>query len=217
MLKGLSERIDQRLRARRLSAGEAGRLAGLSKDTIRNIKRAAEESASGASGRVGVSTRTLTALAEVLGTTPGWLMEGGPEVGGAAGGEAAVGGGGLLPFVEWAEASIYSAPDRPTPGDRTLEDRRWPPGTFVTRVPDNSMNRLSPAGSYIVVERGERAPIEGLCYLGVLEGVVHYRRWFGQPERIEPFSTEPVFKIDYLSAARRWEIVGRVRRTFLDI
>jgi hypothetical protein len=84
-------------------------------------------------------------------------------------------------------------------------------------IPDNAMNRLSPVGSYIVIDRGERSASEGLSYLAILDGVVMFRRWFAHPERAETFLSDPAFKIEYLSAGRSWLIIGRVRRTLLDI
>lgn len=70
-IKAVYARILQRLRATGLSAYKASKNAGLSGDAIRNIQRAA---ASGA--KKGVTAETIAALADALGTTPGWLMEG---------------------------------------------------------------------------------------------------------------------------------------------
>ena len=62
-------RIDRRLKALGMSASEAERRAG-KRDAIRNLRRAVK------SGRQGVSTRTLTALAPALTTTVEWLTTG---------------------------------------------------------------------------------------------------------------------------------------------
>jgi SOS-response transcriptional repressor LexA len=211
MLKDIYSRIVQRLDATGLGAREACRMAGLHSDTLRNIERGMESG-----GRSAVSSRTLAALAPVLGTTSAWLMEGSTE---GPDGAALDGGGATLCVVEWTEAGLFAAPDKPVPSDRNLGEQcgRWPSGYFATRIPDNAMNRLSPAGSYIVVDRGERSACEGLCYLALLDGVVMFRRWFAQPERAEPFSTDPAYKIEYLGPGRDWAIIGRVRRTLLDI
>lgn len=71
MLADVLRRIDIRLREVNLSSTAASRQAGLTEDAIRNMRRAL---ASG--GRQGVSTRTISALAPVLKTTTGWLLEG---------------------------------------------------------------------------------------------------------------------------------------------
>ena len=212
MLKDIYDRIVHRLDATGLGAREACRMAGLHPDTLRNIKRALE---AGTGSRSGLSSRTIAALAPVLGTTSAWLLEGSSDGPGAAAHDQ----GATLSVVDWTEVGVYAEGDRPVPADRNLGEPsgRWPIGYFATRVPDNAMNRLSPMGSYIVIDRGARSPSDGLCYLGLLDGEVMFRRWFAQPERVEPFSSDPAFKIEYLAPSRTWQIIGRVRRTLLDI
>jgi len=211
MLKDIYDRIVQRLDATGLSGREACRRAGLSADTIRTIKRGLD---AGDGSRVGISSRTIAALAPVLGTTSAWLMEGATEEHGEP-----LDAFPTLPFIDWSEIGLYAALDKPVPTDRDLGEQcgRWPAGYFATRVPDNAMNRLSPAGSYIVVERGDREASEGLCYLALLDGVVIFRRWYAHPERAEPFSNDPAFKTEFLSPGRGWQIIGRVRRSIVDI
>ena len=76
MLSEVLDRIHRRLRALGLKSATASQRAGLHKDTIRNIERAVASN----TGRRGVSTATIAALAPALNTTVGWLLEGtGPE------------------------------------------------------------------------------------------------------------------------------------------
>jgi transcriptional regulator with XRE-family HTH domain len=206
MLRAISDRIDQRLQALGLNAREASRKAGLHADAIRNIRRAVENEAS---GRVGVSTRTIAALAAVLGTTTDWLLEGGADT-----------SRGETPFVAWDKVGRYVDPLQLVgEGDQHLGTQygRWPEGCFATRTPDDAMNRVSPSGSCIIVDRHDRILLEGCCYLGLLEGRVLFRKWAAEPDRAEPFSNDPAFKVEFLSPNRRWEIIGRVRRTVLDL
>lgn len=72
MLKDVLARIEERLKAVGLSATAASRMAGLSEDAIRNMRRAVEKD-----DRQGVSTSTIMALAPVLQTTASYLIEGG--------------------------------------------------------------------------------------------------------------------------------------------
>lgn len=205
MLSAIYGRICERLEATGLGAREAARLAGLNPDAIRNIRRGVEGERPGA---VGVSTRTLAALAPVLGVTSAWLLEGSTEV-----------ESGALPFVDWADVGLYLDPAKTIDLARRLGEQfgSWPAGYFATQAPDDAMNRLAPAGAHIIVDRRERKLAEGLCYLGVLEGRPLFRRWAAEPDRAEPFSTDPTFKTEFLSSKRRWEIIGRVRRTSLDL
>jgi transcriptional regulator with XRE-family HTH domain len=205
MLSAIYGRICERLEVRGLGAREAARLAGLNPDAIRNIRRGVEDQQS---GRVGVSTRTIAALAPVLGVTSAWLLEGSTEV-----------ESGTLPFVDWADVELYLDPAKAFDAARGLSEQfgSWPAGYFATRAPDDAMNRLAPAGSYIIVDRSDRKLAEGLCYLGVLEGRALFRRWAAEPDRAEPFSTDPTFRTEFLSVKRRWEIIGRVSRVSLDL
>jgi SOS-response transcriptional repressor LexA len=217
MLDEILERIEQRLRDLGMNATEASLKAGLDRDAIRNIRRGALKPRT--EGRLGVQPRTVVALAKVLETTPDWLMTGREERPAEQPDEAGSGaaGAGFLPFVEWGEAGEYTAADKPVRTDTTLGEHNWPSGAFVTRVVDDAMSRLAPAGSYIVVDRTERMVSSGLCYLGVLDGQVIFRRWFANPERAEPYSLDASFQTEFLKPGRRWEIIGRVRRIFLDI
>lgn len=75
MIRDVYERIEKRLDAVGLKESSAAKLAGLSDSAIRNIRRAVNEGK-----EVGVSSKTIEALAKVLDTTPTWLMDGsGPE------------------------------------------------------------------------------------------------------------------------------------------
>lgn len=71
MLKEVVSRIEQRLAALKISASAASSRAGLSRDAIRNMQRAAAEDS-----RQGASTNTLLALAPVLETSAAWLLTG---------------------------------------------------------------------------------------------------------------------------------------------
>jgi len=70
-MKEILERIENRLKLVGLSARAASKKAGLTEDAIRNMQRRVKSN----SGQ-GVSTKTIQALAQVLGTTPAWLLEG---------------------------------------------------------------------------------------------------------------------------------------------
>ncbi len=70
MLKDVLERIEKRLRTLGTTAQAASLSSGLSKDAIRNMRRAQD------SEQRGVNTRTLQALAPVLRTNTRWLLDG---------------------------------------------------------------------------------------------------------------------------------------------
>lgn len=72
MLKDVLHRVEKRLETLNLTANAASRRAGLSEDAIRNLRRAAQND----SGRQGVTTRTIGALAGALETNADWLLTG---------------------------------------------------------------------------------------------------------------------------------------------
>jgi repressor LexA len=75
MLAAILERIDARLQEAGLSESKAATLAGLSNSAIRDMRRAVKAGKADA----GVSSRTLIALAPVLGTSAEWLLTGRAE------------------------------------------------------------------------------------------------------------------------------------------
>lgn len=125
MLDQVVERVEARLRATNQSASAASAKAGLSKDAIRNMQRAAKNG-----DRQGVSTATITALAPVLETSVGWLLEGA--------GEAARRG---IPVVGYVgAASEFYGFDDHEPG-AGLDEIEAPPGV--------------PEGAVAVIVRGD--------------------------------------------------------------
>lgn len=76
MLNDILKRIDQRLEALKISDAAASKMAVGHNEAIRNIRRNIKEGKE----KAGVSSTTLQALAPVLETTAGWLIDGtGPE------------------------------------------------------------------------------------------------------------------------------------------
>src|ERR1700761_5703366 len=172
MITEVLQRIEQRLFALGLSASAASVRAGLNRDAIRNIKRTPGE-------RLSLRPRTLAALAKGLQTTPERLLTGKEDTGELIAGGAP--GAADLPFVDLTEAHAYIDPDRALEGATRLNDPIWPRGTFATRMPDDSMNRIAPAGAYIIVDRTERLGSKGLIYLGVIGDQGMIRGWLSHP------------------------------------
>ena len=147
MLSQVLQRVEKRLQATGLSAAAASKAAGLSEDAIRNMKRAEAKE-----GRTGVSTRTLAALAQVLGTTSGWLMEG-------AGSEEATGEPmtALLGMVgaNAAATVIYSTGD---PTNSSVPALTWAPEAVAVQVVGDSCGEIYPDGSILWFEQQDTPP-----------------------------------------------------------
>lgn len=138
-------RIEQRLADLGLTAESASKAAGLSRDAIRGIRRGLDDGK-----QRGVSTYTLERLAPILKVAPEWLAFG-AETTRAAGLVAA-------PVQTRLQAGLWS--DHPA---AAIEGRDpvYVPAELVPRgatiyaaeVVGNSMNRVYPAGTWVVLER----------------------------------------------------------------
>lgn len=84
------------------------------------------------------------------------------------------------------------------------------------RVTGDSMDRISPPDSIIVINRNDKRLVTNACYvIADHEGNATYKRFRADPMRFEPVSTnpnhEPIFP-DHEPV-----IIGRVKRTMLDM
>jgi phage repressor protein C with HTH and peptisase S24 domain len=213
MLKDVLDRINKRLKVVHLSESKAAREAGLSADAIRNMRRKLEHG----DGAAGASIRTLDKLAPVLKTTAAWLLEeSGPEEGNARAETIPV------PLISWVSAGALLQPDVPVDDDDTSivihEPELDPRGDWIAlRVEGDSMNRVSPHGSVIFVNRkNRRLAAKGFYVIGDGEGGATYKR-YKPPNTWEPYSTNESHKPFVLKAGQEPDIIGRVEKTVLKL
>jgi len=137
-LKGILRRVERRLKALDITAQAASEAAGLSKDAIRNLRRAAD----GDPNRKGVSSRTAQGLAKALRTDLNWLVEGtGTEEIEETGGERTVplvgyvGAGAEAHFYAVAQGNLdeVPAPDNSSPATKAVEIRGDSLGSLFDR------------------------------------------------------------------------------------
>ncbi len=202
MLNLINDRIQQRLSDLEITARAASLRAGLSADAIRNIERAVE------SGRDGISTVTLLKLAPILQTTPSWLLEGGGSPESRA-----------IPKLSWVSAGTFETTDAIMSTDevKMIRVADLPDGDWVALdVIGDSMDRISPPGSLIIVNRSDRRLTPNACYvIEDGEGGATYKRYRPNPDRFEPVSTNPDHEPLFPDQLPR--IFGRVRRTILEM
>lgn len=202
-LSDILDRIDQRLSVVGLTDNSASLAAGKS-DAIRNMRRALREGS-----RQGVTVETLAALAVPLKTSTAWLVDG-------VGNAEAV----RVPLISWVSAG---SPDTPTAVEeiqnaRRIEDGELDPkGDWVAlEVIGDSMDRISPPGSIIFVDRNDRRLVMNACYVIALEnGEATYKRFRPSPDRFEPVSVNPMHEPFYPEGPV--SILGRVRKTMLPM
>lgn len=124
-----------------------------------------------------------------------------------------------IPLISWVSAGRLADPqnevelsDAPMLGFTDMDPGDW----FALRVRGDSMDRVSPEGAIILVDRADRTAVTGKCYVFSVRGEVTYKRWRPRPPRLEPFSTNPSQEPIFPELAKL-TIIGRVRRTVLDL
>ncbi len=93
-------------------------------------------------------------------------------------------------------------------------------GEYIALTVDgDSMDRISPDGSIIVVNKADRTLVSGKPYVFCHRGKVTYKLWRPDPARLQPYSTNPVHEPIYVKDKPEGEklVVGRVKRTILDL
>jgi SOS-response transcriptional repressor LexA len=126
----------------------------------------------------------------------------------------------MVPVITWISAGKLTAPTSQIPaidvpmipvGD--LKGGEW----FALRVSGTSMNRISPDNSIIIVNKTERSLQDGKAYVVSIRGEATYKIWRQHPARLEPFSTDPSNDPIFIDRRNTLEVVGRVRRSFIDL
>jgi len=79
------------------------------------------------------------------------------------------------------------------------------------------MDRWSPPGSIIIVNRVDKDLVTGKSYVFSIRGETTYKRWQPEPPRLEPYSTNPAHQAIFLKRKNDLDVIGRVWRTVLDL
>lgn len=178
--------------------------------TIRNWRR-------GAMPRI----ETLTLIAPALETTPEWLAyEAGPE---ALGEAIRARPSRSIPRISWVSAGAFAITDAVMPTDEFphievsgLPDGEW----YAFDIPDafDSMDRISPPGSTIIVNRRDKRLVPNACYVITdPDGGSTYKRFRPNPVRFEPVSTNPAHEPIFPDDGNMPGIFGRVRQSILNM
>lgn len=143
----------------------------------------------------------LHALEEFFGTAP-----------------PATGGGVDVPLVSWVAAGQLASADAVVDTedcDRIAVPDLDPKGDWIAlEVQGDSMDRISPPESIIIVNRKDRKLVPNACYvIGDGEGGATYKRFRSSPMRFEPVSTNPDHEPIFPDNTPK--IVGRVRLSIL--
>jgi SOS-response transcriptional repressor LexA len=90
---------------------------------------------------------------------------------------------------------------------------------FALTVDGDSMDRLSPDGSIIIVNQADRTLVAGKPYVISRRGEATFKLWRSDPPRFAPHSWNPVHDTVFVKSkeAAQGMVVGRVKRTVLDL
>lgn len=164
--------------------------------------------------------RLLRELAKALKTTEEWLLwKRGPE-------ERPAGEPGAIqqvPLLDTVAAGKLKNPQSQIPHEDVplLAFADLGRGDFfalrVERDSD-SMNRVSPENSVIIVNRADKTLLTGKFYVFSIKGETTYKRWpGGENNYLEPYSTNPANKPIFYKKKTDLDVIGRVVRTVLDL
>ena len=121
-----------------------------------------------------------------------------------------------VPLVTWVSAGGLMQQDVGVDRLATLHFTDLPPGDWIAlRVNGESMNRISPDGSTIIVNRRDKVLVSKKCYvIDDGEGNATFKRYRPDPDRFEPVSTED---FSTLFPDNTPTIIGRVYRSIMEL
>lgn len=126
------------------------------------------------------------------------------------------------PLLSWVSAGMIEVPEVPSFDPDNPPERRaavgLPPGRWIAlKVVGDSMDRISPPDSIIFVDLRDRRLVANACYVirDDAEGGSSYKRY--RPGRWEAVSTNKKHKPYLIRGDRGPTVIGRVKRTVLDL
>lgn len=127
-----------------------------------------------------------------------------------------------VPLVDTVPAGRLAAPMSQIPVDQVplLAFADLGRGEFIAlTVRGDSMDRISPDGSTIIINKADRTLVSGKPYVFCVRGEVTFKLWRPEPARLQPFSTNPIHEPVYVKSKADGEkyVIGRVKRTVLDL
>ncbi len=192
----LADRIQTRLKELKKSARRASIDGGLTPDAIRHVLRNKSRNP---------RRDTLDGIARGL----DWALEDLLELQ-CAGGSRQNGPARGIPLISWATASELTETSPLSPSARAEAYIVTPPNsrTFIAlQVQGDSMNRVAPDGSIIIVNLSDRSLESGRYYVFKHHGDTTFKQFRTEPARLEADSTSTYATKFYSDEI---EVIGRV-------
>lgn len=161
--------------------------------------------------------RYLKEIAIALGVNEDWLLLGREPMERTDAPEA-LAAPAIVPIVTWVSAGAMARDD----GQQDIVGEIEAAGLDVRgnwialRVEGDSMDRISPPGSVILVNMADRRLVPNACYIiSNGDGEASYKRFRANPARFEPVSTNPAHEAIFPD--HEPAVIGRVKRSILDM
>ena len=126
-----------------------------------------------------------------------------------------------VPVLSWVQAGQLADVGalEAASADEMIAIADLPPGEwFATDVRGDSMDRISPDGSRILVNVRDKRLAPGKAFVFSVRGETTYKLYQPEPvPRLEPYSTNPMNKTIFLDKRGTWYVVGRVFRSYIDL
>ncbi len=88
---------------------------------------------------------------------------------------------------------------------------------FALKVEGSSMDRISPEGAVILVNKSNRTLVNGKPYVFSVRGKTTFKLWHAEPTYLAPYSTDPVHQPVFIRRKKDLDVIGRVVRSVLDL
>ena len=212
----LRQRVEQRLRELKISAIEAAQsVQGLERNYIRDLIEGKKESFSQSKSPL-VAQALQWNTTELLGTMDRKVFVSFSGHGAAAEDIS------KIPLLDKVTAGKLKSPSSQIPIEDVplLAFADLGRGDFFAlTVEGDSMDRLSPDGSVIIVNQADRTLVVGRAYVISRRGEATFKLWRSDPPRFSPYSTNPMHEPVFIKSKSEAErlVVGRVKRTVLDL
>lgn len=125
----------------------------------------------------------------------------------------------VVPVVSWVSAGRMWAQEAVRAGDivREIPVADLPSGNWIAlQIEGDSMNRVAPPGSVIIVNTNDTRLIPEKYYVfGYDNGEATFKRFRPDPDRLVPFSTNPDHESVYPEDGLK--VVGRAHRVITDL
>lgn len=123
-----------------------------------------------------------------------------------------------IPLISWVSAGQLLDPGSQLEDEdvKVLLISDLPPGNYIAlTIQGDSMDLVSPEGSTIIVNRDEQELAEGKPFVFLIRGEATYKVW--EPPNLNPWTTNPKKNKPIRLNGEEPFVVGRVRRTVLDL